>query len=394
MELSHLAFNIQALSIPPVALLLWQLARAVSGRYLVFWTVGWVALAGALLALRVAISVAAAEHPGAVRAAFSAYCCLEYVFGFLLWAGCRNLTTGAPLRRDAWVLVPPLVFGAVAPWAFTTTDRAYVYHAPIFGAFFLLALTATRGYRTDAAHRPLGIYVVRGCLLVLGLLFMHYGPVTYWAVWSNGGAPLEYMLLSPMYDALAEVGLAFGMAMVAIERVRDSLEAKNRELALASEQLAVAARTDALTGLLNRRALDALLKEWAGAPFAGTVAVIDLNSLKHLNDLHGHAAGDAAIQLVARALKGLFRITDPVFRTGGDEFLVVLVGGRAVEMSGRMEALDRALKAQRLPDVPAAVDLVVAWGLADFATGAGIPAAIEQADKAMYACKTGRKIAG
>lgn len=394
MELSHLAFNIQALSIPPVALLLWQLARAVSGRFLVFWTAGWIVLAAALLSLRIAMSVDPATHPNVMRAAFSAYCCLEYVCGFLLWAGCRNLTTGAPLQRDVWVLVPPLVFGLVAPWAFTSADHVYMYHAPIFGMFFLLALAATRGYRSDAAHPSLGIHVVRGCLLILGLLFLHYGPVTFWAVRFNAGVPFEYVRLSPMYDALAEVGLAFGMALLAVERVRDSLEAKNRALALASEQLAVAARTDALTGLLNRRALDALLKEWAGEPFAGTVAVIDLNSLKQLNDLHGHAAGDAAIQLVARALKAQFRITDPVFRMGGDEFLVVLKGGHAVEMTGRMEALDRALKAQRLPDAPEAKDLIVAWGLADFSAPAGIPVAIEQADKAMYACKTGRKVAG
>src|SRR5205085_12344787 len=140
--------------------------------------------------------------------------------------------------------------------------------------------------------------------------------------------------------------------------------------------LAVAARTDALTGLLNRRALDALLKEWDGARFSGTVAVLDLNGLKAINDGHGHAAGDAAIQLVARALKGLFRITDPVFRTGGDEFLVLLEGGHAAEMMGRMESLDAALKGQRLPHVPAAMDLIVAWGLADFASPADISAAM------------------
>lgn len=393
MELSHLAFNIQALSILPVALLLWQLARAASGRFLVFWTAGWVVLTAALLSLRVSISADAA-HPVAGRLTYSAYCCLEYVFGFLLWAGCRNLTAGVPLSRGAWVLVPAIAFGAIAPWQFPTTGHVYAFHTPIFGTFFLLALFATRGYRSDPTHPPLGINVIRGCLLILGLLFVHYGPVTYWAVWVNDGVPLRYMLLSPMYDALAEVGLAFGMAMLAIERVRDSLEAKNRELALASEQLAVAARTDALTGLLNRRALDALLKEWDGSPFSGTVAVLDLNGLKALNDGYGHAAGDAAIQLVARALKGQFRITDPVFRMGGDEFLVVLEGGHASEMTGRMKALDRALKAQRLPDVPVAIDLVVAWGLADFTTPAEIPAAIERADKAMYACKIDRKIAG
>ncbi len=391
MELSHLAFNIQALSIPPVALLLWQLTRAVAGRFLVCWAVGWMVLAVALLSLRLALAAEAAGNAFAERLAFSVYCCLGYTFGFLLWAGCRNLTTGAPLRRGAWVLLPPLTFGLVAPWVLATTDHVYVYHAPILGAFFLLALSATRGYRPDSSYPAFGIHVVRGCLLILGLLFVHYGPVTYWAVWANGGRPFEYMLLSPMYDALAEVGLAFGMAMLAVERVRDQLEAKNRELAAAAEQLAVAARTDPLTGLLNRRAFDALAAEWAGTPFGGSVAVIDLNGLKALNDRHGHAAGDAAIQLVARALKAQFRITDPVFRTGGDEFMVVLAGSRAAEMTGRLEALDAALKGQRLPDAPVALDLVVAWGLADFAAPADLPAAIDRADKAMYVCKGSRK---
>lgn len=393
MEPSHLPFNIQALSIPPLALLLWQLARAVPGRFLVAWTAAWFVLTAALLSLRIAISTDATAYPVAERLAFSVYCCLEYTFGFLLWAGCRNLTTGAPLGRDIWVLAPALAFGVAAPWVFPTRDHGYAFHAPIFGTFFLLALVSTRDYRSDPAHKPLGIYVVRGCLLTLGLLFLHYGPVTVWAVQFNGGVPLEYMTLSPMYDALAEVGLAFGMAMVAVERVRDSLEAKNRELAAASEQLAIAARTDALTGLLNRRALDALLKEWSGTAFTGTVAVLDLNNLKQLNDRHGHAAGDAAIQLVARALKGLFRITDPVFRTGGDEFVVVLEGGRAAEMSVRMESLDAALKGQRLPGAPQAMDLVVAWGLADFAAPTEIPAAIDRADKLMYAHKDARKVA-
>ena len=87
-----------------------------------------------------------------------------------------------------------------------------------------------------------------------------------------------------------------------------------------------------------------------------------------------------------RALKAQFRITDPVFRTGGDEFLVLLEGGHAAEMTGRMESLDAALKGQRLPNVPVAIDLVVAWGLADFTSPVDISAAMSHADQAMYAC--------
>src|SRR6478735_4020934 len=194
MEISHLAFNIQVLCIPLVTVLLWQLTRAVTGRFLMYWTVGWLVLAAALLSLRLSLWADENDNFAAARLAFSFYCCLEYAFGFFLWAGCRALTKGTPLWRDAWVLAPPLAFGLVAPWLLKSTDHAYIYHSPIFGMFFLLALSATRGYRADApggveaapaSHPSFGIYVVRGCRLILGVLFIHYCPVTCWAVWLN-----------------------------------------------------------------------------------------------------------------------------------------------------------------------------------------------------------------
>ena len=65
------------------------------------------------------------------------------------------------------------------------------------------------------------------------------------------------------------------------------------------------------------------------------MAVVDLNFLKQINDTSGHAAGDAAIMHVARALRTHFRITDPIFRVGGDEFLVILEGGRSADLTLR-----------------------------------------------------------
>lgn len=387
MDLQHLAFNIQVLAIPPVALLLWQLARAGRKQYLACWAVSWAVMATALLVLR----AAGDAEPGAKRFAFAVYSCLEYTAGFLLWAGCRALTSGAPVRKDVWVLGAALACGLALPFALPTTDHAYAFHALVVGALFLLALAATIDYRADGTHPSFGIWVVRACLFALGALFVHYGPVTYWAAFHNGGVPLEYMRISPLFDALAEVGLALGMALVAIERVRDQLEARNRELAEAYARLEVAARTDALTGLLNRGAYDAQLAAWAGTERTGSVALVDMNGLKTLNDTRGHAAGDAAVQLVARALKAQFRITDPVYRLGGDEFLVLIEGARADEMVSRLEALDAALKGQRLPGVAEAVDLVVAWGIADFASVADLPAAFDRADRSMYACKAARK---
>ena len=391
MELSTLAFNIQILSVLPVAVLLWQLTRAISGRFLVYWAIGWAAVVGALFSLQLTTLVEANSTES--RIGYTFYCCLEYVFGFLLWAGCRELSTGKRLpRENLWGLAPALAFGLIAPWVFGSMRALLVFHMPIFGAFFLLAFWSTRGYRPPGTQPSLGIHVVRACLLILGVLFVHYGPVNYWTVWVSGVRP-HYMVISPLYDALAEVGLAFGMAMVAIERVRGDLTEANRKLAEVSEQLEVAARTDSLTGLLNRRALESMLEERAMGPFAGAVAMVDLNNLKRLNDSAGHASGDAAIQMVARALRSQFRIHDLIYRVGGDEFLVVVDGGRDAELVGRLEAVDAALKGQRLPKLAEPVDLVIAWGLADFDTPMGFPEAYSRADSAMYACKLKRKAA-
>src|SRR5262245_40788754 len=103
MELSHLAFAIQVLCIPLVTVLLWQLTRAVTGRFLIYWTFGWVVLSVALLSMQVAVVAVKNEHSNTARFAYSLYCCLSYVFGYLICAGCRALTKDAPLYRCAWI---------------------------------------------------------------------------------------------------------------------------------------------------------------------------------------------------------------------------------------------------------------------------------------------------
>src|SRR5262249_9921015 len=208
---------------------------------------------------------------------------------------------------------------------------------------------------------------------------------------------LHYLHYSALYDTAMEGALALGMIVLGTDTVRRALAETNRELAEtnrkladAYEQLAVAARTDPLTGLLNRRAFDAMVASRADGTFAGSVAVVDMNDLKKLNDAHGHAAGDAALQFVARALRGQFRITDPVFRVGGDEFLVILEGGRAADLAGRLDAVGVALRGLRLPGAAEPTDVFIAWGMADFDSAAGLPDAITQADQAMYESKRRR----
>jgi diguanylate cyclase (GGDEF)-like protein len=96
------------------------------------------------------------------------------------------------------------------------------------------------------------------------------------------------------------------------------------------QALQEAARTDALTGLLNRRALEEILPEirqealTLGEPL--TLIYWDLNGLKAINDREGHAAGDQALKSLAQALKRLSRQRDLAFRLGGDEFVSLHLG--------------------------------------------------------------------
>ncbi|HEX2700794.1 MAG TPA: diguanylate cyclase [Acidimicrobiales bacterium] len=94
------------------------------------------------------------------------------------------------------------------------------------------------------------------------------------------------------------------------------------------ERLRRQASTDALTGLLNRRAFDeALSQEVARAsryrrPFS--VAMVDLDGLKLINDRDGHPAGDAALVAMATAIRRSLRLSDRAYRVGGDEFVILL----------------------------------------------------------------------
>src|SRR5581483_1972852 len=98
------------------------------------------------------------------------------------------------------------------------------------------------------------------------------------------------------------------------------------------EQLAVQARTDSLTQLGNHRAfhddLSAAIaaRSELGQPF--TLMAIDLDGLKRINDTKGHPAGDAHIKTVAKCLRSVVDAEGTVYRTGGDEFMVILPGRR------------------------------------------------------------------
>jgi diguanylate cyclase (GGDEF)-like protein len=389
MDVSLLATIVQAVGTLMVAALLRELTRVIPGRFLSYWSAGWLILSVALCSLTVSFS---STYRGTTTAVvlMSVYCVCEYAFGFLLWAGCRNFATGRTVRRrDLPLLLIPVFVGIALPIRLPNINLLLPVHAVLFGGYFLLAFLAIRRYHPTGLIPGVGQKLIQASLIGLFVLFWHYTLVLGWVAYSGGDVKdgPSYLHFSSIYDALIEVGLAFGMVVLATERVRNELEERNRQLADMTDRLEKAAKTDPLTGLLNRRAFDELA-ETGAAP--GALAVIDMNDLKRINDRYLHAAGDAAIQLVARALRNYFRVTDPLFRTGGDEFLVVMPGGNPLELVARMTKLDGALTHQRLPGVPDTVDIHIAWGVQPYEHD--LIEAQSRADHAMYEQKQIRKV--
>jgi diguanylate cyclase (GGDEF)-like protein len=390
--LSTLSQVAQMVGVLLVAVLLWPIVRVIRERYLVYWAWGWAALAVGLIALF--LTLPNVENPPPSSVLFRmVYCLGGGVFGFLLWAGSRRYASGRRIRPfDLVWLLPPTAYAVVGPLLLPVLSHLSAWHAAILAGFFAAALWQTRAFRPHGAS-AIGRRLYQGALFGLGVVFAHYAALLAWHQFflpPDSQFPFPHLAYSSLYDALLEALLAFSMVTIATERMRTELEEKNGRLVAAAVELEQAARTDPLTGLLNRRGLEELLSRPGQLP-AGCVASIDVNDLKPLNDRHGHAAGDVAIQLVARGLRTLFRVTDPIVRLGGDEFAVVMPGGSVADLMRRLEELDEALRNQRLPGVAGATDLRVAWGVAVYQAAGELAGAFAAADEAMYEQKRQRK---
>jgi diguanylate cyclase (GGDEF)-like protein len=152
---------------------------------------------------------------------------------------------------------------------------------------------------------------------------------------------------------------------------------------------------DALTPLLNRRAL---LRELSrirtfaqryGSP--ASLVYFDLDDLKGVNDRLGHAAGDAALTAVAERLLANVRESDIVGRMGGDEFAVILVQADHATAEAKAASLARAIEAEPLQFGDWSAPLHISWGVREITQEAEPEALVAEADAAMYARKRQRR---
>jgi diguanylate cyclase (GGDEF)-like protein/PAS domain S-box-containing protein len=157
-------------------------------------------------------------------------------------------------------------------------------------------------------------------------------------------------------------------------------------------ELRTLALTDELTGVHNRRGFRMLADQFCRAQHRAAeplmLVAVDLDRLKMINDQFGHAAGDRALQLVARALVNTFRDSDIIGRMGGDEFLCVLPHATGFDDRQVRERLSKKLS--RLATEarePFPVTATVGTATAEAMAPVELDALIRDADQALYARK-------
>lgn len=219
-------------------------------------------------------------------------------------------------------------------------------------------------------------------MLVCGLLWPERFPAGVQAV-----ALMYASLVVPMIAALAD----------RVTGMTQRLRSQRAELEQALARLKEVATHDDLTGAHNRAHMTELLQmqfeqqRRTGAPLS--LALIDIDHFKHVNDRHGHATGDEVLRRFARQAQAELRAADVLARWGGEEFLVLMPNTACPDA---LQAIDRLQ--QTLADdgrrtiaersvMPNGLVVTFSAGVIQIGPDDSIDSAIDRADKAMYRAK-------
>jgi diguanylate cyclase (GGDEF)-like protein len=176
------------------------------------------------------------------------------------------------------------------------------------------------------------------------------------------------------------------------ESVRTEMVDAQKRLCQLAARVAAAereARVDALTQLLNRRAFDEVHATCHAAsqetPYC--LVMIDIDHFKSINDEYGHAAGDAVLALIGRALRENCRAADHMARWGGEEFAILMPGINFTMALGVAERLRRKTEATILHYGPKEIRFTVSCGIVQSQPDSTQLQTLEEADIALFAAK-------
>jgi diguanylate cyclase (GGDEF)-like protein len=172
------------------------------------------------------------------------------------------------------------------------------------------------------------------------------------------------------------------------------LRVEQEALLRRSRELEADTLTDPLTGLPNRRALDAELAtlipavQAAGEPLS--LAVLDVDGFKMINDGHGHPVGDEVLRVIGRVLRERCEDCDRFARYGGDEFVLCLPAPLD-QARASVAAVVASVAGHPWPEVSAGLRVTIGWGIAELAPDDTSTSLFAAADRELLAAKRGRR---
>lgn len=380
---SKVGLIIQLAGVLLITLLTLFLRRSLNVPALRHWTNAWLLLSCGLFCLRLAFT-----YDEYSTVLFSFYFLCEYLFAFLLIAGCKGLKDNAELKMKHEIVVMPLVVLAFAlPFLAEDFNLIFNLHSLILAGLFFVSFATMLRTRI----RSFGGKVMLIALGLLTLNFLHYFVIFTARKYIDFST--AYLSYNSIVDLTLQILLGFGMVIVLLEIVLSEVQTANAKLREAHKKLEEIAHVDPLTTALNRHAFHGYLKRKNdhGDRVTGCIGFFDVDDLKDINDAHGHGVGDAAIRMVSRAIREIIRGDDLLFRWGGDEFFVIMIGLDAESAYQRIPRMERGLANVMLDGAPYPMTLTVSHAFQNFASLSELETTIAKADANMYLQKQGRK---
>jgi diguanylate cyclase (GGDEF)-like protein len=333
-------------------------------------------LAMALMALSVAVFIYAARVAGTPPVWVVSWTLVSLGGMAAMWAAIRS---GVSQRwADPSLTVPQMLF------AITSGALAYTLSGPVRGATFPVLMVILMFGMFQLRTRM----VTAVSLYALGL----FGAIMLWK------ASTEPEIFTPAVEwghfaMLAAMLPAVSVLAARLARLRTRDRRQRHELTQALSRIQQLATRDELTGLVNRRHMSLLLEQErqrsarSGRLFS--VAMIDIDHFKAVNDHYGHGVGDDVLRSIASQMPQALRSTDLVARWGGEEFVVLLAESPLSTARVGLERLRGRVAATpmaHLSGVP--IRITVSAGLTEHIAGEAVQQTLERADRALYEAKS------
>ena len=279
--------------------------------------------------------------------------------------------------------------------------------------FYLQAIIATGA--ATYVFSSLGLYPLNYAVFLVSLL-VPFSVALNHTLGANGlsGLPLTLQIAGVMYFLimfvrafeerrrtrdqirsrleLAQANTRLQAAILEEKKSREALQQQHEFIQRINDQLTELTVRDSLTGIHNRRFLTEMLtSQTARAQRYGdvlTLAMIDVDHFKAINDTYGHSAGDEVLCRIAGNLPKALRLPDICGRWGGEEFLCLLLNTGLEDSKEVAERIRRMVAADIVHWHGQPIPITLSIGLAEFCDGDTIDSLLERADRGLYMAKS------